>query len=93
LKICLNFSLAQNETNKVADFSSVELKSKYVEDEFRDMACQDAYFAFQAARSPAARKSLASKADDVRYSFFNRWAAKHMPEQRPRPMHPVDDIA
>ena len=93
MKICLSFSLAQNETNKVAEFPSVELKNKYVEAEFKDLGCQDLYFTYQAARDVKLRKELATKVDSTRYAFFKRWAAKHMPEQRPRPLHPVDDIA
>lgn len=93
MKIGLSFSLAQNETNKVAEFPSVELKNAYVEAEYKDLTCQKAYFNFQAAREISERKRLAVIVDDTRYAFFLKWAKAHLPNPRFPPLKSVDDIA
>ena len=93
MRICLSFSLAQNETSNKAEFPSIELKNAYVEAEFHNLACQKAYFEFQAARMPNERKHLATIIDDTRYAFFQRWAKQHLPHPKFPPMRPVDDIA
>ena len=69
----LEFNATQNESNKVARFKTVEQKNRYVEAEFKDLTCKEAYIKHQSARSIKERKRTAAHLDAIRWKFYEQW--------------------
>lgn len=86
MSVSLAFNSAKNPAFKVADFTSIEEKNAYVEAEMSDLACKDAYIAYQSARNLKARRDAGGMLDSVRWSFYKRWRkARSDPAPTPAP--------
>jgi L-fucose mutarotase/ribose pyranase (RbsD/FucU family) len=73
IKPVLSFSLAQDSSYKVAQFSCIEEKNRYVAAEMKDLKIQDLYKEYSAALSKTRRKELAKVIDAARYAFYQKW--------------------
>ena len=71
--ISLAFNAARAPAFKVADFTDPEGKRAYVDAETANLACQDAWLAYQAARTIEARKTAAGRLDIMRWNFYKLW--------------------
>lgn len=71
-KTCLHFNLAQNSTYKIATFKDLATKNQYVDAEFHDPKCIQAYYNYQAATREN-RKYWAQKLDQIRFAFYEKW--------------------
>ena len=58
---------------KVVKFTSAEHKNNYVNAEFKDRACQKAYFAYQSAKTKDERAAAAETLSVTRYAFYKRY--------------------
>lgn len=75
-KYVLSFSLEQNSSHKVAEFSSAEEKDRYVNAEFAEPRIKELYLAYQSARTKLDRKQAANRLDTARYLFYKKWAGE-----------------
>ena len=86
----MNFSIVlddqQNSTYKVLEFDSAEQKANYVEAENKDSKCIEAYFQYQAARTPTQRLEARKHLLRVRYAFYKKWMAKIPLTDYPNPI-------
>ena len=71
-EFALHFNLARNSTFKVAKFKEASKKNEYVEAEFHDAKCKEAYSEYQAAGTRD-RVRCASKLDATRWAFYQKW--------------------
>lgn len=90
MNISLHFSTAQNSTNKVAKFRSVDEKQAYVRAETYDPKCKQAWFNHQASKTSDARKITAENLDATRYTCYIRWRKQGNTKPDFPPLRPVD---
>ena len=74
----LSFGLDNVPDKKVAKFSSIEEKQDYVDAEFKDKKCQDAYFAYQGATTKKERQHLGQELAVIRYAFYKKYALDNL---------------
>lgn len=80
MALVLAFNSSRAAAFKVAEFSSITDKQRYVEAEFSNIACKDAWFRFQAAKTVADRRVAGTELDVVRWQFYKQWRQKYKPE-------------
>jgi hypothetical protein len=80
----LEFNVSKSHSNKVARFHNVDQKNDYVEAEFKDPTCREAYLRYQAARTPKERHKLAFNLDSTRWKFYENWHKQlHVVKDKP----------
>ncbi len=75
---------SQTKLHKVARFNTAEQKTQYVEAEFKDPTCKEAYLKYQAARNIKERKRAAAHLDAIRWKFYEQWM-RHLHVVRSNP--------
>jgi hypothetical protein len=84
--IALAFNCAKSSVYKSAEFDDPDQKRDYVDAEMADLACQDAYFDYQKAKTLAARLDAARVLDGVRWAHYKRWRNQRRAQPSDEPL-------